>query len=153
MDKECILPPKVYAHGAIGKSAEIAELFKQYGANNPYYYGFGDASAIYYIDKHNNIKYTTPDTDLYYIICNSDWVELKPKHPKKTRKYLVTVKEGSPSCDGCEFGLKCSDEQHSRCEIGRKITELLSLPELAWKTAQVEDVTDFKPLPTDSLLD
>jgi len=145
--------PKVYTHGAIGRSADIAELFKPYSPSNPYNYQFGDPSSIYYIDKHNVIKHVTPESDLYDIITNSDWTELKIKQSKRTRKYIITVKEGSPSCDGCEFGLKCSNEQRLKCEAGKKIAELFNLPDLAWKTAQLEDVTDFKPLPTDSLLD
>lgn len=147
-DKKRDLPPRVYVHGAIGKGREIWDLFDEYGADNPNYYKFGDPYAIYYINKDNRIAYATPENDIYHVIKNSDWVELKPKQSKKVRTFMFTVKEGASTCNGCEFSGKCTDEQRNKCDAGKQLQLLLDLPEMAWKTLKFEDVTDRSPFPT-----
>lgn len=149
-DKKRDFPPKVYVHGAIGKGKEIGELFEEYGAKNPYYYKFCDPYAIYYINKNNEIKFTTPESDIYYVITNSNWKELKPKQPKRIRTYILTVKEGASTCNGCEFYNNCPSDQKSKCEAGKQLQEILDLPEMAWKTIKFEDVTDKDPILTNA---
>ena len=73
-------------------------------ANNP--------NEIYYIDGQNNIKSTDINSDLAYILRNSDWNELKVKEQKKNRYFLIRVMEGVPECDQrcekCQSVHKCS---------------------------------------------
>ena len=63
-------PLKVYIHGTIGRTQEIEQLFKKLGVENPLEYKFGDPWIIYYVNQNNEIAFTEPGTDLYYVITN-----------------------------------------------------------------------------------
>lgn len=136
-------PLKVYIHGTIGRTQEIEQLFKKLGVENPLEYKFGDPWLIYYVNQNNEIAFTEPGTDLYYVITNSsDWTEMKLKQPKKTHKFLITIKDGSGSCDGCELLNKCSDTQKTRCQLASCISELTDYKELTGKVLEIKELTD-----------
>lgn len=140
-------PAKVYSYGSITNRSDIANSFKTFGAKNPMEYKFGDPSSLYFIDRNNQVAIAHPDSDLFYVITTSnDWQKLELKKPKRIRKFLITIKEGSPSCNGCEFSKKCNDEYRNKCELGKQLQKLLNTPELAGKTLQLDDLTDFNPI-------
>ena len=133
--------PKVYIHGAIGRQREIDNLFKTLNANNPVEYKFNDPSFIYFINKENNISIAEKGSDLYDIIENSnEWKELKLKHPKKERKFIVTVRDGSNSCDGCEVYGKCTEQQKTKCQLARLLGSLMEGVEVSGKKLEVSEV-------------
>ena len=137
MDKN---PPKVYTHGAIGQSEQIALLFKKLNVNNPLEYRFNDPWVIYYVDRHNNISVTEPNTDLYHFISTSgEWKELKLRVVKRERKFLVTLKEGCGSCDGCQVLNKCSETQKKKCQLAALLSDLTD-SELTGKVLNIEEI-------------
>lgn len=142
------LPPKVYVRGAIGKTKELLQALTEHGAKNLMNYRFGDPDSIYYINRNWEIKKIDSKDDLYYFITNSDWTEIVPSKSKQIRKYILTIKEGSPSCDGCEYGRKCGVEMRDKCELGKWLAKVVNVPNLAGKTLNIEDVTDDKEPPT-----
>lgn len=134
-------PPKVYAHGAICRGKEIENLFKQVGISNPLEYKFGDPSTIYFVNKKGEICIANYDSDLYYVIESSDdWQELKLKQPKKERKFLITVKEGSSSCDGCSILNKCTENQKAKCQIARGLKTLIGDNDFTGLALEVEEI-------------
>lgn len=136
-------PLKVYIHGSIGRTKEIEELFNKLGIDNPLEYKFGDPWLIYYVDQNNKIAIAEPGTDLYYVITNSsDWTEMNLKPRKKTRKFLITVKEGSNICDQCDVKSKCTNAQKTKCQIAVLLSELTDYKELSGKVLEIEEVPD-----------
>ena len=136
-------PLKVYIHGTIGRTQEIEQLFKKLGAENPLEYKFGDPWLIYYVNQNNEIAFTEPGTDLYYVITNSnDWTEMKLKAPRKTRKFLITVKEGFNTCDACDIKGKCTNRQKAKCQIAASLSELTEYKELTGKVLEIEEVSN-----------
>lgn len=136
-------PLKVYIHGAISRTKDIEKLFEKLGVTNPMEYKFGNPLLIYYVNQNNEIAFTEPGTDLYYVITNSsDWIEMKLKQPKKTHKFLITIKDGSGSCDGCELLNKCSDTQKAKCQLASCISELTDYKELTGKVLEINELAD-----------
>ena len=134
-------PLKVYIHGSIGRGHIIEQQFKKLGIENPLEYKFNDPWLIYYVNQNNEIAFTEPGSDLYYIITNSsDWTEMKMNPSKITHKFLITVKEGSGSCDGCHIGSKCTHKQKAKCQIASLLTELTEYDELTGKVLEIEEV-------------
>ena len=134
-------PLKVYIHGSIDRTKDIEDLFKKLGVDNPLEYKFGDPWMIYYVNQNNEIAFTEPGTDLYYVITNSnEWTEMKVKAPRKTRKFLITVKEGSSSCDGCHIKGKCTSNQKAKCQIATSLSELTEYKELSGKVLEIQEV-------------
>lgn len=132
--------PKVYTHGSIGQGEQISECFKKLGADNPIEYKFNDPWVLYYVDRNCQVAITEPGTDLYYAITTSgEWVEMKLKHPKKVHKYLVTLKEGTSSCDGCHAVGKCTDQQKTKCQIAALLSNLTGNG-LSGKVLEIEEV-------------
>jgi hypothetical protein len=83
-------PLKVYIHGSIGRGHDIEQLFKKMGVENPFEYKFGDPWVIYYVNQNNEIAFTEPGTDLYYVITNSsDWTEMKIKPSKMIQHIFI----------------------------------------------------------------
>lgn len=138
-----ILPPKIYSYGSVDRKSEIEKAFLEYGINNPCNYKFGDPSTIYYINKEGNIAMANPDSEIYYVISRSeDWVEIKPKEKKKYHKYLLTIKEGSQNCDGCEFHKKCTSELQDKCSFANLLTKLTNGTTFNGKTIEIEEIVD-----------
>ena len=137
------LPPKVYTYGVIGRRKDIETAFAKYGVSNPCEYKFGDPGIIYFINKHNEIMTATPDSEIFYIITNSqDWKPIKLKRPKKKRKFLVSINEGSSSCNGCALHSKCNDDLKKKCDFAKILSELMECQSLSGKTLEVEEVLD-----------
>lgn len=140
-------PAKVYAFGSIGRGSEISDLFRLHGAKNPMDYKFGDPYSIYFVDRNNQISMIQQDSDLFYVITNSsDWVRLEPKKSKHVRKFLITIKEGSSNCNGCEFGNNCTQTQKDKCELGKCLRQVIGCPDLSGKTINIEDLSNFQPI-------
>jgi len=136
-------PLKVYIHGSIGRTKEIEELFNKLGIDNTLEYKFGDPWFIYFVDQNNRIAIAEPGTDLYYVITNSsDWTEMKLKPRKKSHKFLLTVKEGSNTCDRCDVKGKCNNTQKAKCQIAASLSELTDYKELSGKVLEIEEVPD-----------
>lgn len=134
-------PPKVYIHGAIGRQKDIEKLFNQVGISNPLELKFGDPYTIYFVNQKGEISMTVPGTDLYYVIENSsDWVELKLKQPRKERKFLITIKEGSSSCNGCPVLNKCTEKQQAQCQIAKSLEMLIDDSSFSGKSLKIEEV-------------
>jgi hypothetical protein len=134
---------KVYAHGDVGKGHEIEKMFEKIGVNNPFEYKFGDPWFIYYVNKNNEVALAEPESDVYYVITNSnDWVEMKPKQTKKSHKFLITVKEGSNSCNGCALLNKCNDTQKSKCQIAISLSKLTDYETLTGKVLEIKELDD-----------
>ena len=134
-------PLKVYMHGYVGRDKDIEKVFKKLGVKNPMAYHFSDPATLYYVNQNNEIAITSKDTDIYYVITtSSDWTEMKLKEPKKTRRFVVTVREGSSSCDGCALVGKCTDIQKSKCELARQLNNILDGTELSGKVLEVIEV-------------
>ena len=132
---------KVYTHGAVGRGKEVEKLFKKLGVKNPLDYKFGDPWLIYYVNQNNEIAFTEPGSDIYYVITTSnDWTEMKLKQPKKERKFLITVKEGSSSCDGCSIYGKCTDTQKAKCQIAASLSKLMDDNEFTGKVMDIEEL-------------
>lgn len=140
--------PKVYIHGAIGRQKDIENLFKTLNVNNPVDYKFGDPTVIYFINKHNNISIAEPGSELYDVIKNSsDWKELHLKTPKKEHKFLITLREGSSSCEGCEVKGRCNQKQQTKCQLAKCLNELNQDIELTGKVVNIVEVDDYhKPV-------
>ena len=135
-------PPKVYTHGAIGQSDQIAKLFKKLGVHNPIEYKFNDPWIIYYVDRNNNVSTTEPNTDLYHFITTSgEWKQMEVKTLKKDQKFLITVREGSSSCDGCHALNKCTEQQKKKCQLAALLSELTN-NELTGKVLSIEEISD-----------
>lgn len=141
-------PIKVYIHGRVGREKDIEKLFESVGVKNTFNYKFGNPAEIYFVDKNGNISIAEPDSDLHYVIENSgDWRELKLKEPKKERKFIVTVREGSSSCDGCSVYNKCSDEQRSKCQLAKHLNDIFQGSEMTGKCLDIVEIdTTFKPV-------
>ena len=141
-------PPKVYAHGAICRSKDIEKLFEKVGVKNPLEYKFGNPREIYYVNQKGQISIAEPDSDLYYVIETSDdWKELKLKQPKKERKFLITVKEGSSSCDGCAALNKCTESQKAKCQLVKHLNDIFQDKEMCGKCLEIVEVdTTFEPV-------
>lgn len=136
-------PLKVYIHGTVSSPKDVERLFEKLGVANPMEYKFSDPWLIYYVNQNNEIAFTEPGTDLYYVITNSsDWTEMKLKQPKKTHKFIITIKDGSGSCDGCGLLNKCSDTQKTRCQLASCISELTDYKELTGKTLEIKELVD-----------
>jgi hypothetical protein len=135
--------PKVYTHGSIGRSQDVEQMFKKLGIDNPLEYKFSDPWLIYYVNQNNEIAFTEPGTDLYYFITNSDdWTEMKLKSSKIAHKFLITVKEGSNSCDGCHIRGKCTNQQKAKCQLATSLSKLTDYKELTGKVLEIEEVQD-----------
>ena len=141
-------PLKVYIHGTVSRPKDIERLFEKLGVANPLEYKFGDPWLIYYVNQNNEIAFTEPGTDLYYAITNSsDWTEMKLKQPKKERKFIVTVREGSSSCDGCSVYNKCSEEQKTKCQLAKYLNDILQGSEMSGKCLDIVELdNNFKPV-------
>ena len=141
-------PPKVYIHGAVGRQKDIEKLFNQVGISNPLELKFGDPYTIYFVNQKGEISMTVHGTDLYYVIENSsDWVELKLKQPKKEHKFLITVKEGSSSCDGCAALNRCTEKQKAKCQIAKSLEILIDDSSFIGKNLDIVELdTRFGPV-------
>lgn len=141
-------PPKVYAYGAVGRGKDIEKLFEQVGIKNTLGHKFGNSSEIYFVDQKGQISIAEVGSDLYYIIESSDdWKELKLKQPKKERKFLITVKEGSSSCDGCAALNKCTEIQKAKCQLVRHLNNLFEDKEMSGKCLDIVEVdTSVEPI-------
>ena len=134
-------PLKVYAHGYVGRDKDVEQLFKKLGVKNPMAYHFNDPATLYYVNQNNEIAITTKDTDIYYVITtSSDWTEMKLKEPKKTHRFLITVREGSNSCDGCPVFGNCTNIQKSKCELAKYLNNIVGGIELSGKVLEVTEV-------------
>lgn len=134
-------PPKVYIHGIIGRQHDIEALFSKLGVENPMEYKFGTPDMIYYVNKDNLIMTASIDSDLYYVITNSnDWKELKIRPPRKERNFIVTVMEGSNTCDGCEAYNKCTELQKSKCRFAKELNNLTNGNILSGKGLSIKEV-------------
>lgn len=140
--------PKIYTKGAIGRGSEILKIFNEYGIKNPNRYRFGDPDAIYYADENATIQRAEYKSPKYYSIINdNEWEPITIKNTKIERKFLITVKEGSSSCDGCKLGKKCKPKDAQKCNIIKQLSNLIDSPELCGNSAVILDVTDkFPPL-------
>ena len=141
-------PPKVYIHGAVCRGQEIEKLFEQVGVKNPLGYKFNNPAEIYFVDKKGQIAVAEPDSDLYFVIESSDdWKELKLKQPKKERKFLITVKEGSSSCDGCAALNRCTEKQKAKCQLVRHLNNLFEDKEMSGKNLDIVELDiSFEPV-------
>jgi hypothetical protein len=135
-------PPKVYAYGSIGRSNDIKKMFEKVGAKNPLEYKFGNPGEIYFVNKNGEISIAKHDSELFYVIESSnDWVELKLRQPKKERKFVITIKEGSSSCNGCPIFNKCSEGQKAKCQIAKGLKTLIGED----FTGKLLDIKEVKP--------
>lgn len=134
--------PKVYIHGAIGRAKDIERLFEQVGVKNTLEYKFGNPDEIYFANKHWEISIAEHGSDLYYVIESSDdWKELKLKQPKKERKFLLTVKEGSSSCNGCPVFNKCTELQKNKCQIAKGLKTIIGDSDFTGKALEIKEVS------------
>ena len=133
--------PKVYIHGAINRAKDIEKLFEQVGVRNTLEYKFGNPDDIYFANKNGEISIAEYGSDLFYVIESSDdWKELRLKVPKKERQFLLTVKEGSSSCDGCPVYKKCTDSQKAKCQIARGLKTLIGDSDFTGKILDIKEV-------------
>lgn len=134
-------PPKVYIHGAVCRAKDIEKLFDKVGAKNPLEYKFGDPADIYFVNQKGEIAVAEYGSDLHYVIETSDdWHELKLRQPKKERKFLITIKEGSSSCDGCSILNKCTETQKAKCQIAKGLKTLIPDSDFTGKSIEIEEM-------------
>jgi len=133
--------PKVYTHGVIGQGEQITKAFEKLGVDNPTHYKFNDPWVLYYADRNSHVAMVEPNTDLYYsIVSSNEWKELKIKQPKKTHSFLITVREGASSCEGCHAANKCSPEQKCKCQLAALLNELTKCNELTGKILEIKEI-------------
>ncbi len=141
---------KLYVRGSICQSSEIIRMFRKLGANNIMNYNCADPKCLYFINNKNEIDFFLEGSSGYHILINSDWEEVKPRETKKTRKFLISVKEGTQDCDNCSIKNYCGDKHKATCEITKSISNFSSL-ELDGSTANIIDCTELKKPPTSDI--
>lgn len=141
-------PPKVYIHGAVCRGQDIERLFEKVGVRNPLEYKFGNPADIYFVNQKGEIAVAEYGSDLHYVIETSDdWHELKLKQPKKEHKFLITVKEGSSSCDGCAALNRCTEKQKAKCQIAKSLEMLIDDSNFSGKNLDIVELdTRFEPV-------
>lgn len=133
---------KVYVRGSVCRHNELVGLLKQFGAKNCFGCRCGDPSSLYFINEQGEIDYALEGSKEYFILLNSDWKELKLKEPRKTRYFLVTVKEGENDCSDCNLKDHCDDKLKSKCNLCNLLSSLSGCKNLDGSTAVVTDFTD-----------
>ena len=133
---------KVYVRGSVSRHNELVGLLKQFGAKDFYGCRCGDPNSLYYINERGEIDYALEGSKEYYILLNSGWEELKLKEPRKTRYFLVTVKEGEKECSTCTLKNNCNDELKTKCDLCDLLPTLSGCKSLDGSTATVTDFTD-----------
>lgn len=143
---------KIYIRGSVGRGGEITDILtKQFKCENPMGYRCGDADCLYFINHRNELDYASSDSALYHVLVNSDWEEIKLRAPKKTRKYILTVQEGTYSCDDCQFAKYCNDERKSKCKVSETLSSFSGI-QLNGSTMTITDFTDSKEPPSPECL-
>lgn len=133
---------KVYVRGSVSRHNELVGLLKQFGAKDFYGCRCGDPNSLYYINERGEIDYALEGSKEYYILLNSGWEELKLKEPRKTRYFLVTVKEGEKECSTCTLKNNCNNELKTKCDLCDLLPTLSGCKSLDGSTATVTDFTD-----------
>lgn len=134
-------PPKVYIHGAVCRGQDIERLFEKVGVRNPLEYKFGDPADIYFVNQKGEIAVAEYGSDLHYVIESSvDWKELKLRQPKKERQFLITIKEGSSSCNGCSVLNKCTETQKAKCQIAKGLKTVIGDNDFTGLALDVEEI-------------
>ena len=100
------MPELVYAYGRVVGGRDVMNALIEHGGKNVHGYGGNDPGAMYYINDNEEIVSVLKDSNIGYILRNSGWDELKIKERKRTRKFMLTLKEGNNEFQSNEINEK-----------------------------------------------